>query len=131
MNIESWKWNGCNIKTWWPTKANDFVFFIQNSVFKRSKKFMSIKIDFGVNFIIVRLRRKIGHLVNTWIYNLSSFLQITRFFSRPYSGSKKQKRSNGRVKNNKSMSAISIYFNSLYKTTKQYYLVLLQFKIWK
>ena len=90
---------------------------------------MSIKIDFGVNFIIVRLRRKIGHLVNTWIYNLSSFLQITRFFSRPYSGSKKQKRSNGKVKNKKSMSAISIYFDSLYKTTKQYYLVLLQFKI--
>ena len=90
---------------------------------------MSIKIDFGVNFIIVRLRRKIGHLLDTWIYNLSFFLQITRFFSRPYSGSKKQKRSNGKVKNNKSMSAISIYFNSLYKTTKQYYLVLLQLKI--
>ena len=72
---------------------------------------------------------------NTWIHSLSPVPQITRFSlvgaiisskTRTHSGSKKQKRSNSKVKNNKTIPGILSFIWILYlKQRKQYSLVLL------
>ena len=72
----------------------------------------------------MRMRRLVKEtLVNTWIYNLISVPQITRLLlgdaiilskTDPHKGSKKEKRSNGIIENNKSMLKVLPFIQILY-----------------